>query len=517
MTRTHWTIVWVLAGLVVVFACCIISSAVGIIVFAARRHATMGAQSTAWDDLAEMAEEEKSWEQLLADIQAEKDAAVQWTPEQTRAKLEAYIFQLTPDDDDAHTAEVLRSLGEELMPQLVAVIADPANRGRLAQTVESDDEYEAPSLNLDRALALAEDPIPGELVAALVPLLEESNSDVRAAAFAAIARARSRDTLPVIERALADPAEVVVLRTLLGLAWPEEPLRSLDDDVRVRLFDAVMPHAAHPHPYGDYAPDILLRLDPERATAHFLTLSLSRPENSDLLASIASAWARSHARVARERLVEFDDALASMPSSEVPPMARADVAYLLALHQVPDDAARVRAIVQWARAQENVLSFTSYRLGQALLSHQGFHGALDVLHNEGLDPEVSAGWSESVRHLSAAARVQLYARGGALEFYFEEPTGDGWSDALAGLRTIGAHGQRAAFERAVALFGRAGPSPNREIRIEQLDAIRQDEADPWSELEAALSGADDPFELLAAEYIVAHPELFEELRADPWQ
>lgn len=508
MSGRQLTIVAVVVGTLVLMASCVILGAVAVIVVAIRHQTSAAPVTTATSE----------WEQFSADLQREREAANGWSTEETRERVRDYILA-TPRVRSYNVAGiVLRSMDQDPSPEVVAVLADPANRTRLREIVPGDDPDDQTS-RLKLATGLLRQPPPPGLVAALAPFLDEADAELRAAAAGELAEVRTPEAMPLIHRALRDPASEVVDATLAGLRWPKLDGSSLEPDQRDALFEAILAHDGSEDAFP--VASILMELDVERATTHYLAQPLVAEVQSQRVNAIISSWASKDVRVPRERLMELVTALAGGPNSWPAGSTKGDVAYLLALHQHPDDLELLRHYAQSAqerarRSGEGDLS--AYMVARGLLTHQGFHGALDTLYGgeiETDDPDANPAMSPASRQVAAALGLSYWFDddGAASVLWALEP-GD-YADAMAGFHAMGAIEYADVAGQVQALFGRAGPSANATVREQQVAEIEEREGETLAALDEQWAAISTNLDLLAAEYILANPDLFDELRAQP--
>lgn len=97
--------------------------------------------------------------------------------------------------------------------------------------------------------------------------------------------------------------------------------------------------------------------------------------------------------------------------------------------------------------------------------------------------------------------------GGFSQFYFNS-AGDQARETVEALRRIGAGRMAALVERANGAFGADGPSPDREARWQQLEALGDTASELWSELDDSFYEYPDDLTGLMRAYVAAHREGF---------
>lgn len=97
---------------------------------------------------------------------------------------------------------------------------------------------------------------------------------------------------------------------------------------------------------------------------------------------------------------------------------------------------------------------------------------------------------------------------GGLEQFFLNSAGDQARETAAALRAIGAGHTANLLERALAVFP-DGPSPDRDVRGEQIDALSGESRDALGELDAAFYEYRDDLPALLRAYVARHVRDFE--------
>lgn len=513
VARRNWMILWIIVGLVVALPCCIISAAVAIIVMAFRQQqpAPQASASGDWSAIAKALGITNNSGPAGPNLY---EVAQSWTPEERRQHLEEYIFAPHEWPLADSTSLVFQTTRSQIRPDLVAILADPANRPRLATVLDTDpEETWRPRTCLGRAADLLQPPLPADLVPALMVFFADDSADVRADGAYALALVGTGEAIPGIQRALADADSRVVTKTVQGLGRLVYSALPEDADTRRQLFDAVLMVADNAE-LADEIPQVLIRLDTQRATDYYLTRDLIGGATGNEVRAITAAWVDVDARVPRDRLRELAVALSTGRHEWPATNTKGNAAYLLALHQNPDDLALLRHLAHMAALPGEEAEVSASEVARALVSHQGFHGAISNL--SAVSDEELARQPDPVRQAAAVLALSDFVDEEYLEAYFENPDGLDWKDAQEGLRAIGARQHAAIFDQAVGLFGRAMPAANPEVRAQQLADIAASHPDAWDDLDAQWYDTTDSLQLLVAEFILRNPEAFAHYRADPW-
>lgn len=97
--------------------------------------------------------------------------------------------------------------------------------------------------------------------------------------------------------------------------------------------------------------------------------------------------------------------------------------------------------------------------------------------------------------------------GGVNQFYFNS-AGDHAAETVKALETIGANHSADLVRQANALFGEAGPSPDRNTRQKQLDALGDAKTKRMDEIEAAFMKYEDKLGQMLEAYVSKNREAF---------
>ncbi|QNN24642.1 DMP19 family protein [Planctomycetales bacterium ZRK34] len=108
-------------------------------------------------------------------------------------------------------------------------------------------------------------------------------------------------------------------------------------------------------------------------------------------------------------------------------------------------------------------------------------------------------------------RLEDEVNNGGFDQYYFNSSGDQVHNAATSLEAIGAKHTASLVRQANALFGEAGPSPNRSIRQDQLDALSDAAMDILNELDDEFYKYVDPLDELLQAYVSQHAETFQGL------
>jgi Domain of unknown function (DUF4375) len=85
-------------------------------------------------------------------------------------------------------------------------------------------------------------------------------------------------------------------------------------------------------------------------------------------------------------------------------------------------------------------------------------------------------------------------------------SGDHARETVEALRMIGAAHTASLVERALAVFPGGAPSPDRDARVAEVEALSDDQRARWDELDEAFYRYDDDLAVLLRAYLTAHTE-----------
>ncbi len=97
---------------------------------------------------------------------------------------------------------------------------------------------------------------------------------------------------------------------------------------------------------------------------------------------------------------------------------------------------------------------------------------------------------------------------GGLAQYFVNPSGNRWRDAIAGFEAMGFKERLLVLKEAIALFGKNGPSTERDIRQEQLSKLYQKDDSIFDALDSRYYKSSEIVQVLANQYVLDHAESF---------
>lgn len=118
------------------------------------------------------------------------------------------------------------------------------------------------------------------------------------------------------------------------------------------------------------------------------------------------------------------------------------------------------------------------------------------------------GLNEAQRRYHAVTMFNGEVNNGGLSQYFFNSSGNHWRDAVAGLEAMGSKERLAVLREAIAKFGQAGPSTDRDERMKQLSALARADDKLFSDLDSRYYKSTEVIDVLTMRYVLKHPEAF---------
>ena len=144
---------------------------------------------------------------------------------------------------------------------------------------------------------------------------------------------------------------------------------------------------------------------------------------------------------------------------------------------------------------------------EGLIASHGLNGyrerIWDRLKARGLD-----GPTESQRHHFAVNVLDGEVRNGGLSQYFFNSGGGDWRIAVAGLEAMGSKERLAILQEAIAMFGKDGPSTDRDGRMKQLSGLVKANEKLFDALEVRYYKSGENLDVLMTRYVLKNPDAF---------
>lgn len=414
---------------------------------------------------------------------------------------EELVSLLLDEDQCAIAAEAIEQANPAIVPHLVAALSDPRFHRKVEHPAKDEDEEPSDrSYPLVAVLECLEKFAPESAVSEAAKLVDHEDNDVRKNAASLLGAIGTDSTIPLLLRCLQDKDEYVRSYAVMGIQ------RALEDDrgsgrFREALFDAVMPLVfSDDNPEMDDSAVCLLQLDRQR-TIEVLTAPERLTARTQGLHRSLGALRQAEVPLEESLLTNLVTSLSISEPGYPEEYALAEAVRLLALCDT--DTARVTIA---SRMQSNS-KHVRHAAAEAMLEFQGIREPYDFAFNRlnGL------GWAALtiVQREVLATRIFIdEVNNGGFAQYFVNDSGDHWSDALEGLKAIGAARDRELLQKAVCMFGKKTPSTNTEKRHKQLAAIMQDDFEIFEDLEEEFYEDKQDREIQLLRFIASCPEDF---------
>jgi hypothetical protein len=410
-------------------------------------------------------------------------------------EVPALLARLLTDDDPERARSRLRAAGEAAVPALVAALADPRFRRARYQHNLTETAWEV-------VLDLLQPFAPAAAVEHLAPLVEHRQSYFRKHAALALGNIANDDCVMPLAGALADRDDYVRSYALMGMQYATEAGRAAPRFRRVMFPPvAALVHATGLKNYNtaEEAPRCLLGLDRDCAARLLLgrtCLRIDHPNLDRILQALNGAEVPVPARRLLRLLDEFfaadkvDDgacaaALAALPRSDAPGAEQV-------LHE-----ARAR----WPDSQAADAASEALAALHGVADPTGF--VLDRLDEAGF-----SGLSRQQKMYYCAWLLNAEVRNGGFAQYFVNSSGNQARTALEGLETIGAPRAAAVLERAMQLFGVAGPARGRDRRHGQLAEMSPGQDAEMEDIDDAYYQQAENLDALLLQYAMLHRDHF---------
>lgn len=432
--------------------------------------------------------------QARAEVDSAIEAAKKWDEGKVASFTRQFVFETTSSRDAWKQARILQELGGRTRPMVLSLLRDSTLYSRLVKPTGKDVLPEAP---FNRACDLLGDSPGNEAVEALAPFLSDPSKEIRKDAALAVAKTGADTITPLVRKALLDEDEYVRSYVLMGLAFALDR-SGLSESVQKELYPDVLA-LLRAGRNADKAAEILHRFDSERAKIYFLAEVFTA--ESPILHHALKALADAKVAVPRDDLRSL---IAGLEAKEL----KYPKTYALG------EALRLLGQQQDAVDRDYLRSFATHNEERVA---EG--AAAGLLCSVGLDGFQERIWDVEERrgYESLTAQQRLYSavfmcdaeiRNGGFAQYFVNSSGDRWQDALAGLKAMGFQERLTIFHEALAKFGSAGPSTDRNVRQEQLSRLYKRDDAIFESLESRYYNCSEVVEVFTSRFVLESPEGF---------
>jgi hypothetical protein len=315
---------------------------------------------------------------------------------------------------------------------------------------------------LETALDLLE-PFTLPATSVLEPALRHNDEQIRGRALYHIAQCGNDDAIDVIKAGLRSPSEHCRTWTLMGLEFLKRTGRG-SKVFRTAVFDAVVPLIDdEEYSPAEHAPRALLVLDFERAKGVLLSKEHFHP-NAKHINEVLRALRDERVVVPASDLRDLLAAIRNKATKYPFDYAYAEGLVLLAISEGPKAAGLIADAAVWGneRVREGTAEATQVAAGVA----DAFDFVIAIYQQHG-----AKGLSGPQLHYLTLSFLDAEVRnGGFSQFYFNS-SGDLASYAVAAAKAVGATKIAELVQKANSLFGKSGPSVDRDKRMDQLSKV----------------------------------------------
>ncbi|MFN7140235.1 MAG: DUF4375 domain-containing protein [Limisphaerales bacterium] len=386
--------------------------------------------------------------------------------------IEALVEKLLDPRDPTFATEQLRSLNERAVPMLVRALSDR----RFFTEVEG--EYLFPSAPAVKVVRLLEPLRPEAAIEPLASMLDEKPKYLRQAAAHALGFIAKDECIATLQNALAAPEDYVRTYAMMGIQKAVKDQQG-STQFRSAIFESIIPLLNRKDNSMSEAPETLLILDPIKGAAAMSddrVLNLTNP----ILTQCLYALNKHQAVVPADRLHHLmqgvRDDLSTYPNDAIYGES------LIALARTADPA--LDALIQETLKHSNKRLVES--AAQALSVQKGVGGIMDKIWRRYSAEEQLSRLTDVEQNIIGVRLLIDQVNNGGFSQYFFNSSGDHIEETFRGLQAIKAPETEALLRKAIQVFGRGGPSPNRDKRMGQMEKFS-------SKADAQLDALNDAF------------------------
>lgn len=357
---------------------------------------------------------------------------------------------------DPGELQSLRGAGENVAPLLERALHDPEFMSHRYGKNPWEGSTLETALDLLEPFALPE-------ASLLEPALHHSDETLRCTALYHLARCGNDDAIEGLVAGLKSSSERCRSRALMGLQFLKDSSRG-SKRFRAVLFDASLPLLSDQKPdVAEHVPGALLALDLSRARSVLLGQDVFRPQNESI-SLVLRALRDQDVAVPGPQLREL---LAGIkPKAGKYPFESAYGVGLILLARADGTGAGdlIEDARTWGskRIKEDAASASEAALG--IKDARGF--VHDLCERKGLNGLTGP----QLDYLALAWLDGEVNNGGFSQYYFNS-SGDLAVRAATAARSTGSVELAGLIEKANSLFGKEGPNPDRDKRMDQLSKI----------------------------------------------
>lgn len=443
------------------------------------------------------------WKASIEAERAERDA-IRIPENVTEEEMKRYINGLYDKDDKTHAQHRLTLCGEKALPLLVRELAGP----RLAPDnfrLRGDEVIW--DLGFCKVCDLLKPFAPAEAAEPLSRLAVHKDGHIRQLAATALGNIASPACIGPLKGLVDDKDESVRSGALYGIMYAREAGRGGGEFVR-EMFPAVAARLGQADRDDQDAPQALLALDPEKAEALLLSERFFTLENKGLH-HIVEALNKKGRKVPLEKLLPLLQKLLRM-EMEYP--HEYDLAELLVAYANNPDENAGTVIAGALKHRDGTVRSGA---ASALMALNGIGDPWEIIERR-LREKGPGSLTEPQQIYAAVQNYDMEVNNGGHSQYFVNGTGDEYPAALKGLGLIGAEGHAEVLRRALAVFGKSGPSTDKALRHKQLSRLSKAKEEELDELDSFYYDLTENLDALLAPYVIRNKSHFvDEKQAEP--
>jgi Domain of unknown function (DUF4375) len=408
----------------------------------------------------------------------------------TPKELETLVSAMGQRRLEHEELQKLTKAGNKAIPLLLAAVRD--NKflfHRYGDSVLDGSTMET-ALDLLEPFGLPE-------VAVLEPALRHPDERFRELALYHLARCGNDEAIDVLRAGLKSKSESCRTYTLMGLAFLKGSPRG-SKKFRAALFEASLP-LLDDNEYGpaDSAPRALLALDPARARLVLLGPAVFRADNKNIyqvLQALKDASVPVPGSQLRSLLAGLKKKATDFPFDS----AYADGLILLARMEGSRCKDLIADAETWGKDRVKQAAAEASAIVAGVTDADGFVNKL--YERKGVQ-----GLTEPQLNYLALSWLDAEVNNGGFSQYYFNSSGDLAGHAVKAARAVGAHKLAKIVEDANALFGKKGPDPDRDKRMDQVSKIN---LDALSKLDKRYYKCPERLNEILPKYAAAHAEAF---------
>jgi hypothetical protein len=331
----------------------------------------------------------------------------------------------------------------------------------------------------------------------LEPALRHPDEVIRYRALFHLARCGNDDAIAALTAGLNAPSEQCRTWTLMGLEYLKDTPRG-SAKFRAALFEAAIPLLADKaFTPAEHAPRALLALDFDRAKRVLLGADVFHPENKSI-ARILQALMDAKVPVPGPQLRNLLAGIKKKATGFPYDFAYADGLILLARTEASGARDLIRDAQGWGNDKVKEGAAKALAIAVGITDAYGF--VSELYQRKG-----AKGLTEPQLYYLTLCWLDGDVRNGGFTQYYFNSSGELAPYAVKAAKAVGASQLAAIIQKANALFGKDGPDPDRDKRMDQLSKIDLKTLD---DLATQYYNCTEQLREILPRFVAANPEAF---------